>query len=226
MPENRKPGRLTIPDSTDVARELPSDILYKLELAGEIAREVLDERIVEWTEAGKSQRWIATELDCDQRTVGRRQERLGVKSKAPRAGNQTGRRPTEAARLSEPVPVEHTTEDDGEEVWGEIVADGQPQSPHFHAPLVRMAPRQTRRLTRDEILGDSTGAAVAERQRRMFEGAGSLRAAIGTYRGKQIPVGFAAAIVYPERVDAWRQGIRDSIAYLRGLETALDEWAN
>jgi hypothetical protein len=50
-------GELAIPESKELARELSSQVLYRLEEAGHIAKEVLDERVVEWAEAG----WIGYE---------------------------------------------------------------------------------------------------------------------------------------------------------------------
>jgi hypothetical protein len=54
-----------VPQQVEDARALPSAALYLLERAGELAREVLDERITEWTQAGWTQRQIAEEIGCD-----------------------------------------------------------------------------------------------------------------------------------------------------------------
>lgn len=69
---------LVVPDDVDLVRQMPSSVLYQLEEAGRIATEVLDARVVDWTERGWTQRQIAEELGCDRSTVGYRQRRLGV----------------------------------------------------------------------------------------------------------------------------------------------------
>ncbi len=85
---------LVVPDSADIARTLPSDALYRLEAAGQIATEILDERVIAWTEEGKTQAWIAGELGCKQPAVSKRQTRLGVTARSsrgrPRGSNNSG----------------------------------------------------------------------------------------------------------------------------------------
>jgi hypothetical protein len=78
-----------MPATPEIARMLPSRTLYRLEVAGEIARDVLDERVIAWTGDGWSQRKIAEEVGCTQSAVSKRQARLGIKSRALRAGGQT-----------------------------------------------------------------------------------------------------------------------------------------
>jgi hypothetical protein len=63
---------------------MPSAQLYMLERAGEMARDILDERIVEWTREGWTQQRVADELGCSQQAISKRQARLGVKSIDPR----------------------------------------------------------------------------------------------------------------------------------------------
>lgn len=71
---------LVIPEGHDVVRSLPSETLYRLELAGQIATEILDERVIDWTNDGWSQNQIAEELGCKQPAVSKRQKRLGIES--------------------------------------------------------------------------------------------------------------------------------------------------
>jgi hypothetical protein len=117
-------GLVTIPESTDLARELPSNVLYQLEAAGQLATEILDERVIQWTREGWSQQKIADELGCDQRTVGRRQERLGVTpvSSRGRPRKELGDMPNseDAAPVAEPQ--------DEEVVSGEVVNDPGPST--------------------------------------------------------------------------------------------------
>jgi hypothetical protein len=77
---------LAAPQNVELLRSLPSAQLYLFERAGDLAREVLDERVIEWTRDGWTQRRIAEELGCDHSSVSRRQARLGVKSSDPRGG--------------------------------------------------------------------------------------------------------------------------------------------
>jgi hypothetical protein len=70
-----------VQQGSDVVRTLDSPTLYQLEQAGQVAREVLDERIVEWTQAGWSQRQIAEEMGCSHQAVSKRQARLGIESR-------------------------------------------------------------------------------------------------------------------------------------------------
>jgi hypothetical protein len=79
-------AELVVPQDMELARAMPSAHLYMLERAGEIAREILDERVAEWTAEGWTQRKIADELGCDHSSVSRRQARLGVKSSDRRGG--------------------------------------------------------------------------------------------------------------------------------------------
>jgi hypothetical protein len=74
---------LVVPTSRQAVLALDSPTLYLLEQAGEIAREILDGRIIEWTEQGWSQRKIAGEVGCSQSSVSRRQARLGVQPSQP-----------------------------------------------------------------------------------------------------------------------------------------------
>lgn len=63
---------LIVPESKDVVRSLPSETLYKLEVAGEIATEVLDERVIEWIKEGQSQEYVSDEIGCTQQAVSKR----------------------------------------------------------------------------------------------------------------------------------------------------------
>jgi hypothetical protein len=83
-------AELVATGSQELIRQLPPDQLYLLEQAGEIAREVLDEQVIGWTEEGRSQRWIAEQLGCSHVAVGKRQARLGVESLSPRGGDRIG----------------------------------------------------------------------------------------------------------------------------------------
>jgi hypothetical protein len=105
-------AELAIPEGRDVVRSLPSEMLYRLELAGQIATEVLDERVVEWTEAGQTQVWIAEELGCTPQAVSKRQMRLGAEPQSsrgrPRNNNSVDIRDdgeTETAEEVEPAEV-------------------------------------------------------------------------------------------------------------------------
>lgn len=69
---------LVIPTSREAVLVLESPVLYLLEQAGGVAREILDGRIVDWTEQGWTQQRIADEIGCSRRAIGKRQERLGV----------------------------------------------------------------------------------------------------------------------------------------------------
>lgn len=81
----------------------------------DIVWEEREQRLLSWAEEGRSQRWIAERVDRDQRTVGRWQERFGIKSTALRAGNQTGRKSTEASRLSDDYNDDYEEEEFAEE---------------------------------------------------------------------------------------------------------------
>jgi hypothetical protein len=85
-----------IPVTRALAYELPSDLLYKLERAGEISRQILDERIVEWAADGWTQSAIADELGCSQPAISKRMTRLGIEpahpeQQRPRSHNQVMR---------------------------------------------------------------------------------------------------------------------------------------
>ena len=74
-----------IPATQASARDLPSDVLYALERAGEISRAILDERVTDWATAGWTQRRMADELGCSQQAVSERVRRLGIaKPRRPR----------------------------------------------------------------------------------------------------------------------------------------------
>jgi hypothetical protein len=75
-----------LPESKEIARKIPSPLLFQLEQAGEIATEILDERVRAWAEGGWTQRRIAEEIDCAPSSVSDRLKRLGVKTKDPRGG--------------------------------------------------------------------------------------------------------------------------------------------
>lgn len=87
-----------IPDTREVARDLPSSFLYALERAGEISREILDERVREWVAEGWTQRRMAAELGCAQSAIARRCKRLGLHTEAARRGEGRGR--SESRRLT------------------------------------------------------------------------------------------------------------------------------
>jgi hypothetical protein len=55
--------------SSELAHNLPSLFLYRLEQAGQVATEVLDERITAWVKEDKTQQWMATEMGCSQQAV-------------------------------------------------------------------------------------------------------------------------------------------------------------
>lgn len=107
-----------IPSGREAIRGLESRMLYTLEQAGQIAREVLDERIVGWTEQGWTQRQISEEIGCSRQAIGKRQARLGVQSEDPRRDNS----------LSNPVAQTEPNEDD-EIIDAEIVADDESNNP-------------------------------------------------------------------------------------------------
>jgi hypothetical protein len=76
---------LVIPESLEVAENLPSDLLYKLEIAGEISKEILDRRVIEWADEDWTQSQMADELGCSQQAVSKRMKRLGVQPSQPHA---------------------------------------------------------------------------------------------------------------------------------------------
>jgi hypothetical protein len=77
-----------IPQDPDVLAALPSRELYRLEAIGQLATEILDQRVVEWTERGWTQRLIAAELGCSQPAVSKRQARLWVRPLDRRGGDR------------------------------------------------------------------------------------------------------------------------------------------
>jgi len=83
---------LIVPDSRDLILSLDSPTLYKLEEAGQIARDILDERVVGWTSEGWSQRQIAEEIGCTQAAISKRQARLGIDAAGPQAGKTARKR--------------------------------------------------------------------------------------------------------------------------------------
>jgi hypothetical protein len=116
-------AELVVPESRDVARDMPSQTLYALEIAGQIATELLDERVVAWTEEGKTQTWIASELGCVQSVVSDRQRRLGVE---PRSNRGRPRKEISA-----------TDNSNGEVVDAEVVEPDEvihPEPPVGHLP--------------------------------------------------------------------------------------------
>ena len=78
-------SELVVPASRDAVLALDSATLYVLERAGEVAREILDGRIVAWTGEGRTQRQIADEIGCSQQAISQRQARLGVRPSQPNA---------------------------------------------------------------------------------------------------------------------------------------------
>ncbi len=82
-PEEVRVKLPALPESKELARELPSDVLYKLERVGEISRQILDERIVVWAGEGWPQHRIAKEIGCSQQAVGQRMARLGIEPAQP-----------------------------------------------------------------------------------------------------------------------------------------------
>ena len=74
---------LVVPTNREAVLALESPVLYLLEQAGEVAREILDERIVGWTQQGWTQREIAEEIGCSQQAISKRQMRLGVRPAQP-----------------------------------------------------------------------------------------------------------------------------------------------
>ena len=75
---------LAVPDSIEVAKNLPSAWLYQLEQAGSLATEILDERVQVWAHEGWTQQQMADEIGCSQSAVDRRCARLGVRTQSPR----------------------------------------------------------------------------------------------------------------------------------------------
>jgi DNA-binding Lrp family transcriptional regulator len=85
---------LVIPDRTELA-QLSSAELYKLEVLGDISKEILDERVSEWAAARWTQRQIAEELGCSHVAVGNRVRRLRAEGRIttepdPRGGDRFG----------------------------------------------------------------------------------------------------------------------------------------
>lgn len=99
---------VAIPDSREVAQALPNHVLYRLELAGQIAREVLDERVVAWTHEGRSQSDIAQELGCTRQAISKRQQRLGVEAANPNMARL--RNPVAQNGRKEPTPPQRPTQ--------------------------------------------------------------------------------------------------------------------
>lgn len=101
------------PSDLDLIRTLPSDQLYALEKAGEIARDVLDHRIRFWCADGWTQQAIASEIGIAQQNISKRLARLGLTTLSNRG------RPTNytlgVIRSDEPPA------DDIEVVDGEVV---------------------------------------------------------------------------------------------------------
>jgi len=95
---------LIVPDSRDLILSLDSPTLYKLEEAGQIARDILDERVVGWTSEGWSQRQIAEEIGCTQAAVSKRQARLGVEAAGPQAGKTARKRDDNPVIIDPPAP--------------------------------------------------------------------------------------------------------------------------
>lgn len=75
-----------IEPSPDLIRALPSDQLYALEQAGQIARDILDGRIAAWVEEGWTQRRIGEEIGISGPAVNKRLQRLGLRTKDARGG--------------------------------------------------------------------------------------------------------------------------------------------
>lgn len=75
---------VVVPTARVDVERLPSEVLYRLEQAGEIAKEILDERVVRWAEGGMKQAWMADELGCSQQAVSKRLARLGIETRDPR----------------------------------------------------------------------------------------------------------------------------------------------
>lgn len=131
---------LVVPTSRDAILALDSQALYLLEQAGEIARGILDERIVAWTTEGWTQTKIAEEIGCSQQTVSRRQAWLGVQPSQPNA-------PHSPRKVRAPSTSEEAT--DGEVVDAEVVdaepsdndasdrANGQTHQPYDPGPSVK-----------------------------------------------------------------------------------------
>jgi hypothetical protein len=105
-------------DGADLMRVLPSDQLYQLEQAGEIAREILDERIAGWVEDGWTQQRIADEIGITQRGIGKRLERLGLRTQSNRG---RPKKLEQSSNSPDPDPS-----DLGEEVDAEVVEDDAP----------------------------------------------------------------------------------------------------
>lgn len=107
---------LVIPQTKEMAFGLPSQTLYFLEEAGEIARDVLDGRIAEWAEAGWTQRQMAEEIGCSQQTISKRLNRLGLKTTDPRSGKAGRKANTPPAYSSTDPDVIEAEEAEWEEV--------------------------------------------------------------------------------------------------------------
>jgi hypothetical protein len=131
---------IAIPESREIAQELPSNVLYQLEEAGQIATEILDERVTAWKHEGSTQKWIAGEFGCSQQAVSKRQKRLGIKPSQP-----------QAPRSNNPVvtdPVEHVT------ISPEDIVEPEPQYPRVPLP-------ETIPLVRDGSAEEVESAVVA-----------------------------------------------------------------
>lgn len=74
---------LVVPTTRDAMLALTPRDVYMLEQAGQVAREIVDNWIVEWTEGGWSQAEIAQELGCSQQAVSKRQSRIGIEPSQP-----------------------------------------------------------------------------------------------------------------------------------------------
>jgi hypothetical protein len=91
-----------LPESKEIARKIPSPLLFQLEQAGEIATEILDERVTAWAEEGWTQRRMADEIGCSPSSVSDRLKRLGVKTKDPRGGaREFARSPSKTEPLTD-----------------------------------------------------------------------------------------------------------------------------
>jgi hypothetical protein len=105
-----------------------------LEQAGEVAREILDGRILEWTGRGWTQQQIADEIGCSQRGVSKRQARLGIAPSQPHAPRGSKNRVLTSSNGSDPEVV------DAEVVPDPTPGRGREREPQLADYLLDMLP--------------------------------------------------------------------------------------
>ena len=97
---------LVVPTNRAAVVALEPRMLYLLEQAGEIAREILDERVIEWTEQKWTQQQIAEEVGCTRQAISQRQARLGVAPSQPHARRRSSKPLASSENGFGPVDVE------------------------------------------------------------------------------------------------------------------------